>query len=159
MKNQKGITLVALVITIIVMLILVGVTVNVALTGGLFDTAKLAAKKTETAKLEETIIMPMNLDIAENSEYYIEEGSDLLGILSRVLTKLEENFTVDESAVSNSDGLRFLSPDNVEKVDGENEIYKLTVPCVLKDTTNEINIIVNIKASSGYEILSFSLEK
>lgn len=51
MKNQKGITLVALVITIIVMLILVGVTVNVALTGGLFDTAKKA--KTQTIEEQE----------------------------------------------------------------------------------------------------------
>ena len=39
MKGQKGITLVALVITIIVMLILVGVSVTVALKGGLFKTA------------------------------------------------------------------------------------------------------------------------
>lgn len=49
MKEQKGITLVALVITIIVMLILVGVSVTVALKGGLFDSAKTAADDTETA--------------------------------------------------------------------------------------------------------------
>lgn len=49
MKEQKGITLVALVITIIVMLILVGVSVTVALKGGLFDTAKTAADDTKTA--------------------------------------------------------------------------------------------------------------
>ena len=48
MKGQKGITLVALVITIIVMLILVGVSVTVALQGGLFDTAKGAANRTNT---------------------------------------------------------------------------------------------------------------
>lgn len=48
MKEQKGITLVALVITIIVMLILVGVSVTVALKGGLFDTAKKAATGTNT---------------------------------------------------------------------------------------------------------------
>ena len=43
MKEQKGITLVALVITIIVMLILVGVSITVALNGGLFTNAKDAA--------------------------------------------------------------------------------------------------------------------
>lgn len=42
MKNVKGITLIALVITIIVMLILVGVTINVVIQGGLFDTANTA---------------------------------------------------------------------------------------------------------------------
>lgn len=47
MKGQKGITLVALVITIIVMLILVGVSVTVAIQGGLFTTAKDAADNTE----------------------------------------------------------------------------------------------------------------
>lgn len=53
MKEQKGITLVALVITIIVMLILVGVSVTVALKGGLFDTAKQARDNTNTAKEQE----------------------------------------------------------------------------------------------------------
>ena len=50
MKEQKGITLVALVITIIVMLILVGVSITVALKGGLFDTATNAATDTKTAR-------------------------------------------------------------------------------------------------------------
>lgn len=48
MKGQKGITLVALVITIIVMLILVGVTISLAAKGGLFTTAKDAAKNYNT---------------------------------------------------------------------------------------------------------------
>ncbi len=50
MKEQKGITLVALVITIIVMLILVGVSITVALNGGLFGTAKDAANNTAEAR-------------------------------------------------------------------------------------------------------------
>ena len=50
MKEQKGITLVALVITIIVMLILVGVSITVALNGGLFNTAKDAANNTQEAR-------------------------------------------------------------------------------------------------------------
>ena len=49
MKGQKGITLVALVITIIVMLILVGVSITVAMQGGLFDTARGAATNTNAA--------------------------------------------------------------------------------------------------------------
>lgn len=53
MKEQKGITLVALVITIIVMLILVAVSVTVALKGGLFDSAKSAAKNTNEAAIAE----------------------------------------------------------------------------------------------------------
>lgn len=50
MRGQKGITLVALVITIIVMLILVGVTVTIALNGGLFDTAEKAGEDYKAAQ-------------------------------------------------------------------------------------------------------------
>lgn len=53
MKNQKGITLVALIITIIVMLILVTVSVTVALQSGLFNAAKSGVQKTNTAVNEE----------------------------------------------------------------------------------------------------------
>ncbi len=49
MKGQKGITLVALIITIIVMIILVGVSVTFALNGGLFTAAEGAAENTEKA--------------------------------------------------------------------------------------------------------------
>ena len=55
-RNQKGITLIALIITIIVMLILVGVSVSVALNTGLFKTAQGAAKNTELARQEETAL-------------------------------------------------------------------------------------------------------
>ena len=44
--HSKGITLIALIITIIVMIILVGVTVSIALNGGLFTVAKDAAENT-----------------------------------------------------------------------------------------------------------------
>lgn len=54
MKGQKGITLVALIITIIVMIILVGVSVTIALNGGLFTTARDAANNTEAAVNAET---------------------------------------------------------------------------------------------------------
>lgn len=53
MKNQKGITLVALVITIIVMLILVAVSITIALNGNLFGITKEAAKNTQNAINEE----------------------------------------------------------------------------------------------------------
>lgn len=55
-KNSKGITLIALIITIIVMLILVAVTVSVALNGGLFTTAKEAAKRTQIESDREELL-------------------------------------------------------------------------------------------------------
>ena len=56
LKKAAGITLIALIITVIVMLLLVGVTVNVALNGGLFDTAKEARAKTEKQTILEQLI-------------------------------------------------------------------------------------------------------
>lgn len=53
MRSQKGITLIALVITIIVMLILVAVTITMAINGGLFANAQDAGEKTNTAIKEE----------------------------------------------------------------------------------------------------------
>ena len=47
MRGQKGITLIALIITIIVMLILVGVSITVVIQSGLLDTAKDAGDKTK----------------------------------------------------------------------------------------------------------------
>ena len=55
-KSTKGITLIALIITIIVMLILVGVTVSVALNGGLIGRAKNAAAGMSKAAAHETVI-------------------------------------------------------------------------------------------------------
>jgi len=52
-NNEKGITLVALIITIIVMLILVGVSIQVVINSNLIGTAQDAANRTETAYEEE----------------------------------------------------------------------------------------------------------
>ena len=48
MKNTKGITLIALIITIIILLILTGVTMNIAVNGGLFNNAQRAVDDTNT---------------------------------------------------------------------------------------------------------------
>ena len=68
MKNQKGITLIALVITIIVMLILVGVTISVSLNGGLFTTAKEAKNETQIAQEKEQLLMAAMGALGENGK-------------------------------------------------------------------------------------------
>ncbi len=54
LKTKRGITLIALVITIVVMLILVAATVTVALNGGVFKSAKKATADTEAARAKES---------------------------------------------------------------------------------------------------------
>lgn len=71
--SQKGITLIALVITIVIMLILVTVTVTVSINGGLFDSAKEATFKQEMASiLEEFNVFVINKTM-ENDRF--EQGS------------------------------------------------------------------------------------
>lgn len=53
LKEKNGITLIALIITIIVMLILVAVTISMVVKGGLFDYASKATKDTKNAIAKE----------------------------------------------------------------------------------------------------------
>ena len=66
-SNFNGITLIALIITVIVMLILVGVTITVALNGGLFETANKAATETQKESERErlTEIALANYNVSE----------------------------------------------------------------------------------------------
>ena len=54
-KSIKGITLIALVITIIVMLILVGVTISVVLNNGLMENAQTARERQEVERDKEQL--------------------------------------------------------------------------------------------------------
>lgn len=53
LKEQKGITLIALVITIIVLVILVGVTVSVTINSGLIPNSKTAVQGYDKAQTNE----------------------------------------------------------------------------------------------------------
>ncbi len=68
LTSQKGITLIALVITIIIMLILVTVTITVALKGELFNTAKQAKTETENKINEEQNLASGKVEI-DRKEY------------------------------------------------------------------------------------------
>ena len=54
MRNNKGITLIALIITIIVMLILVAVSVQIVINSGLIGVAKDAAEQTKNSYDDES---------------------------------------------------------------------------------------------------------
>ena len=81
-KGQKGITLIALIITIILMLILIGVTISVSLNGGLFSTAKEATGETQAAKESEELLMAAMGALGEDGKV----------VLSKLDTSLPEGF-------------------------------------------------------------------
>ena len=97
MKTQKGITLIALIITIIVMLILVGVSVSVALNTGLFKTAQGAAKNTQLAAETETALSNGTINIEGTGKTNIDDyvaslkGEDGEGAQWELTTDADEN--------------------------------------------------------------------
>ena len=103
MKSNKGITLIALVITIIVMLILVVVTIRISTNGGLFDYAGKAARETNDAITDETDIANGKIKIGGITYNSIEEyvnRSNLYGIKlkykvedSNILIYFEDSYT------------------------------------------------------------------
>lgn len=56
MRSKRGITLIALIITIIVMLILVGVTINISAKGKLFEVARKASDDYEREQIRENLM-------------------------------------------------------------------------------------------------------
>ncbi len=80
MKNNKGITLIALIITIIVMLILVAVTVSVVINSNLIGTAKKATQDYKAKEEGERNIAGFNVTIDGEEKYFnnAEEYVDYL---------------------------------------------------------------------------------
>ena len=73
-KNSKGITLVALVITIIILLILAGISISALTNTGIFQKAKNAKQKSEDAELDQNT----KLDEYENEiDKYIPKANSL----------------------------------------------------------------------------------
>ena len=75
-KNSKGITLVALVITIVILLILAGISISALTNTGIFQKAKDAKQKSEDASLDQNT----KLDEYENEldKYLPEQGGEKL---------------------------------------------------------------------------------
>ena len=73
-NSKYGITLIALIITIVILLILAGVTI-LSLTGsGLFEKAKLAKERQENAQNEEDIMLEEYSNVIDN---YTRNGGTL----------------------------------------------------------------------------------
>lgn len=93
---QKGITLVALIITIILMLILSGVVISLTIgENGLFNTAKYAAKKWQNAEKEEI----SELDKLNKLTYGITSFESMLEACN-----IDKKYTL-EDLVNNKDGI------------------------------------------------------
>ena len=120
-KKNKGITLIALVITIIVLLILAGVSIAM-LTGnnGILTQAKLAKENTEAAKEQE------EKDLDKISSYINEKTiKDNYTDINGDKATIPEGFEVDETENIISKGLVVHGPD---KANGDNGSEFVWVP-------------------------------
>ncbi len=102
-REQKGITLVALVITIIVLLILAGVTIA-ALSGpnGILTNATQATKDTAEAEAKEAVTMAINTlltnGIADNTIKVIDDDTVL--DLNQIVAQIKSNYNKTGEDVS-----------------------------------------------------------
>ena len=128
-KRNKGITLIALVITIIVLLILAGVSINlVAGSNGIMNRATKAVDVTNMAKIKEDI----ELKIAEMQMDYYSDSSlrnQYANVNEYIKAELEKGVELPNGAVITSDSsgnlnyegvqIGSLNPDGSVSIDGE----------------------------------------
>lgn len=113
LKKEYGITLVALVITIIILLILSGVAINTLTQTGLFENAKQAKNTTENAQKDE------NKTLGEYSSKINEyvSGTSRDEASSEVFKKIEETSTVNTYSYTGSEQEYTVPEDGYYKIE------------------------------------------
>ena len=123
MKREKGITLVALVVTIIVLIILAGISINLILgNNGIITIAKKAKENIELAKIEEE---------TELNELYTQlenNGGTSGGTIYDSIAKLTEFKTAIANAIDEAGGIK---PD----VSAETMVFANNIKGILKEVT------------------------
>ena len=123
MKNNKGITLVALVVTIIVLIILTGISINLTIgDNGIITIAQKAKENIELAKIEEE---------TELNELYTQletKGSDSGNLPYDAITKLTEFKTAIANAIDEAGGVK---PD----ISADKTIFANNIKEIVKEVT------------------------
>ena len=124
MKNQKGVTLVALVVTIIVLIILAGISINLILgDNGIITIAKRAKENTELAKVEEE---------KQLNELYTqleaEGGNSSGGSNDNAIEKLTEFKKAIANAIGNAGGIK-------PEFSAETSVFEDNIKGIVKEVT------------------------
>ena len=123
MRNQRGVTLVALVVTIIVLIILAGISINLILgDNGIITIAKRAKENTELARIEE------EKELNELYDKINAEGSNLEDLPYDSIEKLTEFKTAIANAIEEAGGIK---PD----VSAETAVFANNIKGILKEVT------------------------
>ena len=161
-KNSKGITLVALVITIIILLILAGISISALTNTGIFQKAKEAKQKSENAQKEEDrLISEYEKEIVKQDAEGIWDGKvnkpDLMSGMSAIY--FDNN---KATKVGNTDKDKWYSYNDKEWANAQTEdgsmwvwipryAYKITY----KDTSNKeqggtIDVVFLVGTTDNY---------
>ena len=123
MKNQKGLTLVALVVTIIVLIILAGISINLILgDNGIITIVKRAKQNTELARIEEE---------TQLNELYTQletEGSSSGNLPYDSIAKLTEFKTAIANAIEEAGGIK-------TEISAETTVFADNIKGILKEVT------------------------
>ncbi len=140
-KNNKAITLIALIITIIILLILVGVAISFTIgENGIFDKSKKGVETYEMEEAKEQI----ELSIQDLAMEKTQKGEDF-PTLKEIVAKLYD----DEIIISDdlSEGEKEIA--EVMSVDEENNEEKNSV---IVTTTKHYLVEITLKGSWQYEV-------
>lgn len=129
MKNQKGITLIALVITIIVLLILAGVTIAM-LTGenGILNKATTAVNNTTDAELKEAVRLAVATNITNN------DGSFVVTALKKEIETANANVTAEVTNIEEGENKGNYSV----SVKPKNDSNRTPYTCIIDAKTGKI---------------------
>ncbi len=101
MKKNEGITLIVLVITIILLLILAGVTIGQLTGNGLFDKVKLAKKKSDEAQAKENATLG---DYENEIDKYVSGNRDSITLTAEQYDELINKTIVIDIIAPNTSG-------------------------------------------------------
>ncbi len=159
-KKQKGITLIALIITIIILLILVGVTINVFVgDNGLFNTTKQAGEEYTKSQLKEELEIEIaniqSKKIASGEEISREDlwelekiGATMISVGTPAEGEYKDyNFTVDENyIVTIGEKSNIIKPEIQLTKNTEEIVEEVTIKVKV---TTEIGTIISITKPDG----------
>lgn len=145
MTKNKGITIVALVITIIVLLILAGITISALTDNGLISNAIKAKKETEKAQTKgqlENVLLEASIEKATNEKYNSEDFLDEFIKEKIEKSKIEEdNVIIDKySFLIDREDLKIISVEDYQKDTKEKNSLIAEIEKIKKSSYSTIEV-------------------
>ena len=138
MKNQKGITLVALVITIVILLILAGISISTLTNTGIFEKAKDAKEKSEVAEKQQS--EALDSYEKELNKYTSDNLEENIGVKFEKNTELHDK---NGAKIIVPAGFKVVNTDDltVEKgivVEDSKRNQYVWIPCTTEDSKSQL---------------------